>query len=303
MALSRSKLRLLCLALAPAVSHAAGGLPAAVPAATPAALPATAPTAGSGSAAAARKPLSVIPQRKIDLEAASQELDYKTNTVVFRKVVVSQGATRVQADYARATGLNFANSRWTFQGNVQIDAPPRGSLRSDQATVDFRDNQIAGVTITGNPAQFEQRRADGLGMEKGHADQIVYNVGEGTVLLTDDAWISDGHSEMSAPSISYSIREQKVLASSSGASQGVHITITPQAAPKHRPAAGRKAKGGPPPAAGTPAGQPEGGSETGAAPIGAPAKAPVKAPVKAPAAAPARPPASAPDTPPPQGRA
>lgn len=299
MALSRSKLRLLCLALAPAVSHAAGGVSAAGPAATPAAPSAAAPAAQSGSGAAGRKPLSINPQRKIDLEAASQELDYKTNTVVFRKVVVSQGATRVQADYARATGLNFANSRWTFQGNVQIDAPPRGRLRSDQATVDFRNNQIAGVTITGNPAQFEQQRADGLGMEKGHADQIVYDVGQGKVLLTEDAWISDGRSEMTAPSISYSIREQKVLASSSGASRGVHITITPQPAPKHRPSAGGKAEGGPPPAAGAPAGQPgPGGAAGGTAPITAPSTAAAKSR----ATAAAKPPASTPSTPPPQGR-
>src|SRR5690348_2522722 len=72
-------------------------------------------------------------------------------------------------------------------------------------------------------------------MEKGHADQIVYDVSQGTVLLTNDAWISDGRNEMSAPSIAYSIREQKVLATSSGASQGVHITITPQSAPKPAP--------------------------------------------------------------------
>jgi lipopolysaccharide transport protein LptA len=160
-------------------------------------------------------------------------VDYKTNTMVCRNVVISQGSTRVTADHARGTGgLDFRNSRWTFAGNVQIEAPPRGSLRSDQATVEFRDNRIASATITGNPAQFEQQRADDLGMEKGHADQIMYNVDQGTVLLTKDAWISDGHNEMSAPSIAYSIREQKVLASSAGASQGVHITITPQAAPK-----------------------------------------------------------------------
>jgi lipopolysaccharide export system protein LptA len=298
MALSPSRLRLLCLALAPAVSLAAGGRPAA--AATPAALPA--PTARSAGAAASRKPLSINPQRKINLEAASQELDYKTNTVIFRKVVVSQGATRVQADYARATGLNFANSRWTFQGNVQIDAPPRGSLRSDQATVDFRDNQIAGVTITGSPAQFEQRRADGLGMEKGHADQIVYDVGEGTVLLTHDAWISDGHSEMSAPSISYSIREQKVLASSAGATQGVHITITPQAAPKRRPVAGGKAEGGPPPAAGTPGGRPATGEARGGTTPVSPSAAPAKSQAKSPAKSPAKPPGGASDGSPPLGR-
>jgi len=183
------------------------------------------------------------PQQKINVDCASGKVDYKTNTMVCRNIVISQGSTRVRADHARGTGgLNFQNSRWTFAGNVQIDAPPRGSLRSDQATVEFRDNRIAGATITGSPAEFEQQRADDLGMEKGHADQIVYDVDQGTVLLTKDAWISDGHNEMSAPSIAYSIREQKVLASSAGASQGVHITITPQAAPKQAPP-----KSGPPP--------------------------------------------------------
>ena len=244
MALSRSSLCLLCLALASLAAYAT------------AAGPVAARTADS-----VRQPLSLNPQQKINVDAASQEIDTKTNTVIFRQIVVSQGETRVRADHARATGLNFENSRWTFQGNVQIDAPPRGSLQSEQATVAFRDNRIAGVTITGKPAQFEQQRADDLGMEKGHADQIVYDVNQGTVLLTKDAWISDGRNEMSAPSISYSIREQKVLATSSGANQGVHIVITPPPAPP-KPGPPRNDKGttepprasgaSPPPPAGRP---------------------------------------------------
>jgi lipopolysaccharide transport protein LptA len=234
MARSRSNLGLLCLALASLGPY-----------------PALAGATAARATDTVRQPLSLNPQQKINVDAASQELDYKTDTVVFKQIVVSQGATRVRADHARATGLNFENSRWTFQGNVQIDAPPRGSLRSELATVDFRDNRIAGVTITGKPAQFEQQRGDDLGMEKGHADQIVYDVDRGTVLLTNDAWISDGRNEMSAPSISYSIREQKVLATSSGANQGVHITITPQTPAKATPPRGGKGAG-PPRASGAP---------------------------------------------------
>jgi lipopolysaccharide transport protein LptA len=221
MALSRSNLGLICLALAQSAAHAAV----------------------TGDSAPVRQPLPINPQQQINLDAKSQVLDYKSHTVVFKNIVVSQGATRVRADYARATGLNFTNSRWTFQGNVQIDAPPRGSLRSAQATVEFRDNQIAAATVTGSPAQFEQRREGDLGMEEGHADQIVYDVSHGTVLLTKDAWISDGHNEMSAPSIAYSIRDQKVLGS-----QGVHITLTPQTLPKHNAPAPGKGAASPPPA-------------------------------------------------------
>jgi lipopolysaccharide transport protein LptA len=229
MALSRSNLCLICVALAQSVAHAAV----------------------TGRSAPVRPPLPINPQQQINLDAKSQVLDYKSHTVVFRNIVVSQGATRVRADYARATGLNFTNSRWIFQGNVQIDAPPRGSLHSEQATVEFRDNQIAAATITGNPAQFEQQREGDLGMEEGHADQIVYDVSHGTVLLTRDAWISDGHNELSAPSIAYSIREQKVLATSGGASQGVHITITPQTLPKQGAPPPGKGAASPPPASGS----------------------------------------------------
>ena len=240
MAHSRSSPRLLCLALASLGAHAAAAA-------------GTAPAAAGDGAAPVGQPIPINPQQKIKVDCASGNVDYKTNTMVCRNIVISQGSTRVRADHARGTGgLNFQNSRWTFAGNVQIDAPPRGSLRSDQATVEFRDNRIAGATITGNPAEFEQQRAGDLGTEKGHADQIVYDVSQGTVLLTKDAWISDGHNEMSAPSISYSIREQKVLATSAGASQGVHITITPQTLPKEGSPQQGKGAAGPPRASSTP---------------------------------------------------
>ena len=99
-------------------------------------------------------------QQPINLDAASTEVDGRTNTLVFTDVVISQGATRVQAEHAHATGLNFANSRWTFDGKVRIDAEQHGNLRSDQATIEFRDNHIARATVTGKPAEFEQKRTD-----------------------------------------------------------------------------------------------------------------------------------------------
>lgn len=232
MARSHTSLSLFLL-LAPLAAHgaAAGGGPA---------------TAPASEAASQQAPL-LNPQQRYQLDAASSDMDYKTHTMMFRHIVLSQGNTVVRADQAHATCVNCQDSRWTFQGNVRIDAQSHGSLRSDQATVEIRDNRIVRATVTGNPAEFQQQRG-GLGMEKGHADQIVYDVDQGIVLLTNDAWVSDGRDEMSGPSISYNIRQQRVQASSRGASQGVHITITPQAAPK-------QSKGAtvPPRAAGAPA--------------------------------------------------
>ena len=255
MARSRNNPWLLCLALAALV----GVADAAVGPADGA--------AASRTATAATQPLLINPQQPYHFDAASCDTNYKTQATVCKSVILSQGSTKVRADQAQFICMNCQDSHWKLQGNVRIDAQPRGDLRSDQATLEVRGNRIVRATVIGNPAEFEQQRADSLGMEKGHADQIVYDVGEGTVLLTNDAWISDGHDEMSAPSISYSIREQKVLATSGGVSQGVHITITPQSLSKPGSRQPNQGAAGPPQATSAPPQQPRSGAKgTAAAP-------------------------------------
>ncbi len=182
-----------------------------------------------GCALAARA-LALAPtpaQLPISVDAASSQVDYRSNTVVFTQIVISQGATRVQADRAHATGLDFANSRWNFDGNVHIEAPEQGSLRSDAAVVEFRDNHIARATITGKPAQFEQKRSDSDKVARGHADEIVYDVAAGTVRLTSDAWLSNGQNEITGPLLVYNMHEQRVEAATApGAGEHIHITIS-----------------------------------------------------------------------------
>ena len=187
----------------------------------------------SGAAAAPAPPSALQPgQPPINLEATSTEVDGRTNTLVFSDVVISQGATRVQADHAHATGLNFANSRWTFEGKVRIDAEQHGNLRSDQAAIEFRDNRIARATITGKPAEFEQKRADSNQIARGRAGEIVYDLNDGTVRLANQAWLTDGQNEISGPLLVYNIREQHVQAAAApGTDERVHITIAPRAVP------------------------------------------------------------------------
>jgi len=169
--------------------------------------------------------------RKLPIDVASSKVDYKGDTVVFQDVVITQGDTKVQADHAHATGLdNFDNSHWTFDGNVRINGEQHGSLKSDQAVVEFRNKYISKATITGNPAEFEQKRTDTPEMARGHAHEIVYNVTDGTVRLSNDAWLSDGHNEISGPELVYSIREQRVQATTQpGTDDKVHILILPDA--------------------------------------------------------------------------
>jgi lipopolysaccharide transport protein LptA len=166
----------------------------------------------------------------IEVNADSADVDYKSNTTSWNNVTISQCDIRVQAKRASATGLNSASTRWTFEGDVRIDVEKRGTLRSKQAVVDVQNDQIAKATITGSPAEFEQRGDASNITTRGHAGEVVYEVGAGTVRLKDDAWISHGTTDMKGSCFLYDIRDEKVQAgtqSCAGGNQRVRIRITP----------------------------------------------------------------------------
>jgi lipopolysaccharide transport protein LptA len=166
------------------------------------------------------------------VKADSEEADAPTKTVVLTKVTITQCALRLQADRARGTApMGFTNSQWIFVGHVHMEAEHRGSLESDEAVVDFRDNRIAHATATGKPAQFEQYN-ETQQVAHGHADEIVYDVTEGTLRLRDNAYLSNGANEISSGIVVYNIRAQSVQAAKSpGSEQGVHLIITPDSSP------------------------------------------------------------------------
>jgi lipopolysaccharide transport protein LptA len=164
----------------------------------------------------------------IDLVAASSDVDYKNNTLVFRKVRITQGAMRVEADQASATGLNFENSKWILTGNVRITVPD-GKLNSADATIDFHDNEIAHAIVHGTPAEFEQQLKESGQIARGHADTIEYDVQAGTVHLTGNAWLTDGENVIRGDTLIYDIAGQRVAANPGGTEPGgVHITINPR---------------------------------------------------------------------------
>lgn len=173
-------------------------------------------------------PTGATRDQAVSLDAASSDVDYRTNTVNFRDVVIRQGTTRVAADAARATGLDFENATWTFSGNVRISVDG-GALRSSEALVTFDRNRITRATITGTPAEFEQRRADSAEVARGRAGRIEYDVAAGTVTLSDEAWLTDGRNEISGRELVYSVREQRVQAQTRPGDSGrVRITIRPR---------------------------------------------------------------------------
>ena len=149
----------------------------------------------------------------VTLDAASSDVDYRSNTVVFRDIVITQGEVRVAAAQARATGLDFDDSTWTFSGAVRINVDG-GALRSDDATVKFGANRVASARIRGTPAEFEQARGGANEAARGRAGTIEYDVAAGTVRLLGDAWLSDGRTEIRGQELTYDVRAQRVQSGS-----------------------------------------------------------------------------------------
>ena len=159
----------------------------------------------------------VIPLRVEDLEARirsetpitfnaqTMDLDDETHVMHLKDVTITSGNITVKADRALATAGGFKNSRWTFDGNVRINAEARGNLRSDEAVVEFKDNQLMRATATGSPAEFEQERSESGVVARGHADEIVYELATGTIRLSN-AYINDGKNDIQGPLIVYSLR-------------------------------------------------------------------------------------------------
>jgi lipopolysaccharide transport protein LptA len=150
----------------------------------------------------------------------------------------------IKANTIQTTSLDLDDSDWTLNGNVRIRADQQQSkLSSDQAVVQFRNSEILRITMTGNPAEFEQRRPDSGLITRGHAKQMVYEAGPGTVRLVEDAWISDGGKEIKTPQLVYDIRKAEIRSTgnedgskgsggstgSSGTGDRVIITIDPKA--------------------------------------------------------------------------
>ena len=176
--------------------------------------------------AQAANPRASLP---ISVEAESSDFDYKNGVLVFTRVRITQGDAQVEADRATATGLEFENSRWRFEGRVRIRAEG-GSLASDSATVRFVNNEIQSAEVTGSPATFSQVR--GEQRAEGRAGRIDYDLSTGRVRLAGGAWLSDGSNDITGSTLVYSMREERVVAEAGEqGGQPVRITINPRSPP------------------------------------------------------------------------
>ena len=165
----------------------------------------------------------------IVVESDGAEVDARTKQMVLPRVRISQQGYVIQADEARASGLSFDDSQWTFTGKVNITTPD-GHSTADRAVVNFLQNRITELHVTGQPATFEQRDVAKQLLAEGRAGQIDYDLQKSTVRLSEQAWIKYGQNEFKGNSVVYDINSKRVLASrEEQQGERVRITITPNA--------------------------------------------------------------------------
>jgi len=184
--------------------------------------------AGAGAARAAPKTPS--PQA-IVLDADSFDGSQASNKITFHRVHISQGDMSISADLGQGvqkkSGIDFQDSVWNFHGNVRIGLE-HGQLNSDDAKIVFVRQLLASAEANGKPATFEQKVEKTGKVAQGRADIIDYDAAKHLVRLTNDAWLSDGQTEIRGQSLKYDMMAQSIVADAAEQnSQRVHIVITP----------------------------------------------------------------------------
>jgi lipopolysaccharide export system protein LptA len=166
------------------------------------------------------------------LDAQSTSIDLKTNSAVFSKIRISQGAMSITADQGQASqqrsaDLYFENNVWIFRGNVKITME-QGQLFSEDAQITFVNSLLSRAVVNGKPASFEQTVSKTGKLAKGSAETIDYDSTKHVVRFLKNAYLSNGDNEIRGQALKYDVSGQKVIAEEAEQnSQRVRITITP----------------------------------------------------------------------------
>ena len=162
----------------------------------------------------------------IELDADSSDIDRRNDRLIFRGVNISQGDLGIEAEEAVASTLDFANSEWEFTGKVKIRMS-NSSIQADKAIMTFSGYRLVSAVIQGQPAEFRQVETD-QSITEGRGRLLEYEADNGILRLSDQASLSQSGKEIHGSILTYSINEERVVASSSDATgERVRIVITP----------------------------------------------------------------------------
>ena len=164
----------------------------------------------------------------VSLDADWSSFDRQSNTMAFRGLRIAQGDFTIEADDAVASDLDFAQSDWSFSGNVRIGLGT-ATIESALAEVVFETHELLVVELQGDPAEFHDLSAERADPIRGGASTLRYDSADRTLRMTGGAWLSEGPNEFRGCDLIYDIDEKKITSGSSECGEPVVITILPPA--------------------------------------------------------------------------
>lgn len=173
--------------------------------------------------AAAAEPLP------ISLDAESSTFDRQTNSIIFKRLNITQGDMLIRADEAVAEGLDFEQGEWRFTGSVMFTVN-NASIEADSATVTFLANELQLAELVGVPARFEQVTDTGQAPISGGASTLSFDNVAQVMRMLGDAWFQQGPNEFRGCDLIYDLEQEQITSGSSDCGQPIVITILPRTA-------------------------------------------------------------------------
>lgn len=164
----------------------------------------------------------------IVFDAANSETLISQNKTVFYRLRITQGTMRIEAEKGTTeAGTDFAESRWEFEGNVEIDIN-NAEIRADAATLEFVDYQLARADIGGRPATFSDINAQTGEKTEGQAQRFVYNLTDQIIRFEESARIRDARNIVEGKLLRYDLANQNIaFEGNEETGERVRITIQP----------------------------------------------------------------------------
>ena len=166
-----------------------------------------------------------------DVECSQMIVDLKKQFTC-KDIIITQGSYTLEARDASTKSLNFENAVWTFTDDVVIKGK-NTEVAADQAVVEIANNRLRNVKVVGQPATFEQLLEEEEQAALGRALSITYDLVLDQVILSKNAFLSQGDDQISGETITYDVQQERVIADSSGEQDGrVRILLTPTPPPE-----------------------------------------------------------------------
>jgi lipopolysaccharide transport protein LptA len=162
-------------------------------------------------------------------DSQSLELDAKSNLFHLTKPRITVGDTRIEADEAVATDIDFdAESEWQFKGHVRIEVDG-AVLQADSAVFAFNGEHLTHGDLHGSPASVDDRSPKRKEPVRGSASNLRYDYAERSLQMSGNISLNKGQNVIRGCDLTYDFDDERLTSGgSSDCGEPLRVTIQRQ---------------------------------------------------------------------------